>query len=684
MRHKVLLSIVAILTVALVTQPLTATAASLTNFTMSPASIVVSGTDEVTVSLDFSGTTPSVSIYTTGAANLTGGYVLRDSVRSPGDCQRDTGGSGAFCGLLGSGSLAVGPSHNVLLSCASTTARICARQFHLAGTAANDSLSVGESYDGSSYLGWMEDIAISSGDGDDRVTASPNTSGTIDAGPGNDNVRLIAPDFVGVPGPTGPTEGQWTVTCGAGDDTVFLGPNDSAAADCEHVTGGRVLQTKCTVVAKTTGYSVAGNRLVAFDASSSNLPSGATTTYKWDFGDSKSATTTSPKASHTYSISGEYTASLDVSSTGCSPKPPRKSLAVVADPVTTYAPEVFLRGNEKYFPSDVKAFLGNSALEYVPTMDRFDRRDIGCTKDPIAARGTVEAKRIGGRLDAPYSASPQVSTIQGYPPPLIGTQIKCTPAPSTAKKLVSNGTIAATSKTPLTGLIGQTVDRDVDDGLILDLAEKTPPGTTNADGSTENLTKYGVKPNAQNIVSAPVYYEYKLNDKKDGSGYIVYWFFYAYNAWKAGPVTETHEGDWEHVVVAFGPNSQAWKAAYYQHYCDAKIYSRSSLQADNDATGRAWHPLVFAALGGHASYPTNIGSVNKPACNVSGLGDTTGVGYTWQAYKSGGLVRAQNADWYGFTGNWGDRVDATISNYGPVGPGPEKLKQSTTVPDSFR
>lgn len=73
---------------------------------------------------------------------------------------------------------------------------------------------------------------ISGGDGSDLISAWPSTElfaaagATYAGGAGNDTIDVYG---------DGTAFGNDTVTCGAGNDTVYADPTDTVAADCEHV-----------------------------------------------------------------------------------------------------------------------------------------------------------------------------------------------------------------------------------------------------------------------------------------------------------------------------------------------------------------------------------------------------------------------------------------------------------------
>jgi len=63
-------------------------------------------------------------------------------------------------------------------------------------------------------------------------------------------------------------------------------------------------------VASFTVSSPAAGTASSFDASASTVAYGTITSYAWNFGDGSSAVTTTPTATHTYAVPGEYVVTL--------------------------------------------------------------------------------------------------------------------------------------------------------------------------------------------------------------------------------------------------------------------------------------------------------------------------------------------------------------------------------------
>jgi hypothetical protein len=74
----------------------------------------------------------------------------------------------------------------------------------------------------------------------------------------------------------------------------------------------------------------------------------------------------------------------------------------------------------------------------------------------------------------------------------------------------------------------------------------------------------------------------------DGRTWLQYWFLYATNDQDRGVVrTGRHEGDWEMVQLALGPDGRPRDATFAQHSWAERC---------------PWHGVVYVANGSHASY----------------------------------------------------------------------------------
>ncbi len=97
------------------------------------------------------------------------------------------------------------------------------------------------------------------------------------------------------------------------------------------------------------------------------------------------------------------------------------------------------------------------------------------------------------------------------------------------------------------------------------------------------------------------------------------------------------------------------------------------------------HPKVYAALGGHASFP-NADNGTPASCWTKGsvLDYVSTGGDRWATWNN--TVDARAKSWYGYGGNWGDRsvystgTTGKLDNYGPSGPGPQRSASTHVVP----
>lgn len=163
---------------------------------------------------------------------------------------------------------------------------------------------------------------------------------------------------------------------------------------------------------------------------------------------------------------------------------------------------------------------------------------------------------------------------------------------------------------------------------------------------------------------------------------IQYWFFYPFNALcpprhccseiesqeldtECG-IDGAHEADWEHITVEYNTFSQQVEQVFMSaHDTEGRYYSPNEIEWIDQ------HPVVYAALGSHASY-NKIGSFDRTGFRPN---DYTGNGRhvkTWElenyfikdCYSVGCLDNPTAPNWLKYSGFWGE-LGATTFN--PVG-----------------
>lgn len=168
-------------------------------------------------------------------------------------------------------------------------------------------------------------------------------------------------------------------------------------------------------------------------------------------------------------------------------------------------------------------------------------------------------------------------------------------------------------------------------------------------------------------VTTPLTYSYVPGD------HITYWFMYGWNpgAPTTGEYIDRHEAEWERVTILLDAADQAWAMDYWAHECDHPVRIPWGELTDADTTyGEivgGTHPVVYAALGSHASFPDERYVPVDGVCGFTGanegLNDTgAGQGFgdwtqaggtTWDTWTVE-LRDAVTSDWYGFGGAWGE------------------------------
>jgi len=134
------------------------------------------------------------------------------------------------------------------------------------------------------------------------------------------------------------------------------------------------------------------------------------------------------------------------------------------------------------------------------------------------------------------------------------------------------------------------------------------------------------------------------------------WFFYAYNV---GALGFNHQADWEHITISVS-SDLAFVSAYYAEHRGGRRFDRAAQLGWVDAT----HPVVYAARGTHASYPS-AGAYRTPAL-IDRCYDGGPRWETWKNFVNLGehdhVLGGQ--DWARYDGRWGARLVR-----GHVGPG---------------
>jgi hypothetical protein len=308
---------------------------------------------------------------------------------------------------------------------------------------------------------------------------------------------------------------------------------------------------------------------------------------------------------------------------------------VPPDAVVRYAPLVWLSKGEENLPGAAEDFLSSAKLVWA---------NDSCTDDTLAEPGEIDLDKLTTTNGYRHHATEPDPTA----PP---TDLRCVDTIPEWDTL-----------DPTRPFDGAPESPPGHQGFVLDADNDLHPGAPLTDGAS----------------AAPVYYQYR--ERK----YIYYWFFYPYNdapgptlvyPVPGGPPVPViaraghgfdHEGDWERVSVRLNAASNEPDAVVYSghsHVCYRPW-------ADVDKTDG--HPLVYSAIGTHASYPT-AGSHLLRHAKVKGrqlpVWDHTSEGATWRTWDH--LADTERSAWFGYAGGWGE-VGLTTDQTGPAGPSPNR------------
>jgi hypothetical protein len=284
-----------------------------------------------------------------------------------------------------------------------------------------------------------------------------------------------------------------------------------------------------------------------------------------------------------------------------------------------YAPQVRLAGGETLFPVRPEGFIAHSELVWY-----------GCGRTAVERRAGVDPTGLGADSESPYS-SPRYWRQTGEK-----AQPGCPAddAPPAATVAFPAGAWTRPLSNPRGGRAPRPgpLQAHPADGFALDLRDEFRPGN-------------------HDLSRVPVSYEIG----RIGKGWwITYWLFYAFNSKEA----DQHEGDWERISVRFDRHAEPQRIAYYAHTGRPRVCAFDKL-----STVGKRHPVVFSALGSHASYPAP-GEFRIGAGGKIDRADERGA--RWSTWLSG--VRSARQPWYGFGGAWGQR-GSNGTTTGPAGPG---------------
>ncbi len=160
----------------------------------------------------------------------------------------------------------------------------------------------------------------------------------------------------------------------------------------------------------------------------------------------------------------------------------------------------------------------------------------------------------------------------------------------------------------------------------------------------------------------PTVYAASASDPaRPGWIYLQYWLLYVYDDW-----VNVHEGDWERVTVILDPDGFPRGVAFAQHEWAVPL-------AVGEVKWEATHPVVYVALGSHASYPDSgstyayVGTDEHPGDGRELRPGEDG-GYTLAGLPRGNLpplapgkpgASGAHAGWLDFSGGWGNPARAS-------------------------
>ncbi len=166
----------------------------------------------------------------------------------------------------------------------------------------------------------------------------------------------------------------------------------------------------------------------------------------------------------------------------------------------------------------------------------------------------------------------------------------------------------------------------------------------------------------QNLDRTPIYATAYRCSK--GTINLQYWLFYPYNLAPAvAGVRLNHEGDWEHITIRLDKSENISEVYFASHNDEGESYLLDSIEVH-----KGTHPVVYSALGTHASF-VSAGVQDRGWYLPS---DYTGKGAFLDATErvlnvGDGSTVLSNQDFILYGGLWGEIGNTTIST-GPKTP----------------
>lgn len=342
------------------------------------------------------------------------------------------------------------------------------------------------------------------------------------------------------------------------------------------------------------------------------------------------------------------------------------------DPVVAFAPLVHLHPREPYLPMSAGRFIKHSTLAWAHAgcaphvlVPRYDEDDPGRRPglSTAAAQTGLGVKAAQQRTAYRHRASSSPERCGDDGGDVYGASEHTRPHDAKGRARDAKGE-----------------QLDVNEGFFLNVDDDVREGLSHE----EKVEKIG----AQAVLKpVPVYYEVQ-DEPSTAHGQdadrITYWLFYGLSR-PPGPtrVTNrvTHEGDWERISILVkpgaGPNEVIpISVRYHFHEENRDVPWAAVRRAGSGGPEAASHPVVYSALGSHASYPRagrfqqalraggrSLLVVYDEAFSCPGCPE-------WRTWEL--LWDARVQPWYGFGGAWG-RVFQIGGTSGPLGPSRYKL-----------
>ncbi len=153
------------------------------------------------------------------------------------------------------------------------------------------------------------------------------------------------------------------------------------------------------------------------------------------------------------------------------------------------------------------------------------------------------------------------------------------------------------------------------------------------------------------------------------SGNIIqYWLFFGYNYATFGPISASHQGDWECITITLGKDNKISEVELSAHTGSNKYKANILGQLEITPIGNDQLLTVYCARGTHALF-NHPGTYPHEVLGVTVNDYTDARGYSWNITDK--IIDLNTVKWRDYAGAWGEVGVYKDDTTGPLGPWPK-------------